>query len=111
MGGDNFGSRSLCFTTRWSIQRLIQPFHISSTQPISHHKYNDWLYKVQIGVWALKWSPQPIFRLGVGQSSQVDPSNVIALNALRCLVGQWNEVTLEGKIILVGGVNKAIRDK
>ena len=60
-GGENFGSGSLRFTPSLSVYRLTQPFHISLTLPISHYKYNEWLYKVEIGVWALKWSPQPVF--------------------------------------------------
>ena len=66
MGGENFGSPSLRPTPRLSVYRLIQAFYISSTHPISCHKYNEWLYMVQIGVWALKCLLQPIFRLGVG---------------------------------------------
>eukprot|EP00956_Cyclotella_meneghiniana_P032230 scaffold87616_cov23-Cyclotella_meneghiniana.AAC.1 len=38
---------------------LIQKFHISSTHPISHYEYNEWLEKVDIGTWALEWSPRP----------------------------------------------------
>ena len=48
------------------MNRQIQPFHISSTLPISHYKYNEWLNIAEIGIRALKWSPQPIFRLWVG---------------------------------------------
>ena len=58
--------RSLHFTPRLSKYRLIEPFHISLTLPISHYKYNEWLDKVEIGVWALKWSPQPVFWSWVG---------------------------------------------
>ena len=48
------------------VYRLIQPFHISSTHPISHYKYNEWLDKVEIGVWALKCVHGPIFWSWVG---------------------------------------------
>ena len=65
-GGENFGSGSLRSTPRLSLYRLIQPFHISSTLPICHYKHNEWLYMVQIGVWAPKCLPQPIFRSWVG---------------------------------------------
>ena len=40
-GGENFALGSLRFTPRLSVYRLIQPFHISPTHPISHHKYNE----------------------------------------------------------------------
>ena len=57
----NFWLRSLRFTPSLNVYRLNQPFHISLTLPISHYKYNEWLDKVEIGVWALKWSPQTCF--------------------------------------------------
>ena len=60
---------SLHFASRLSVYRLIQLFHISSTHPISHNKYNEWLDKVEICVWALKWSPQSIFQPWEGTNS------------------------------------------
>eukprot|EP00956_Cyclotella_meneghiniana_P009392 scaffold12971_cov68-Cyclotella_meneghiniana.AAC.17 len=33
-----------------------------STLPTSHYKYDEWLEKVEIGIWALKWSPQHDFQ-------------------------------------------------
>ena len=54
---------SLHFTPRLCVYGLIQPFHISLTLPISHYKYIEWSGMVEIGIWALKWSPQPIFEL------------------------------------------------
>ena len=33
------------------MNRQIQPFHISSTLPISHYKYNEWLNIAEIGIW------------------------------------------------------------
>ena len=62
MGGDNFGTRPLSFTPRWSMFGLIQEFHSILTLPMSHYKYNEWLEKVEIGIWALKWSMQPFFQ-------------------------------------------------
>ena len=47
-----------CFTLRLCVFKLIQQFHSSLTLPMSHYKYNEWLEKVEIGIWALKWSPQ-----------------------------------------------------
>ena len=67
-GGDNFGSRPLHFTPRWSIFRLIQEFHSSLTLPTSHYKYNEWLEKGEIGIWALIWSPQSVLGHGWGWS-------------------------------------------
>ena len=64
--GENFGNRPLCFTPTSSVCRLIQSFHSISTLPISHHKYNEWLDIVEIGIWSLRWSPQPIFWSWVG---------------------------------------------
>ena len=49
---------SLHFTPRLCVYGLIQPFHISLTLPISHYKYIEWSGMVEIGIWALKWSPQ-----------------------------------------------------
>ena len=51
------------FTPRLCVYGLIQPFHISLTLPISHYKYIEWSGMVEIGIWALKWSPQPIFEI------------------------------------------------
>ena len=66
VGGDNFGSSPLRFTPRWSKFALIQEFHSISTIPTSHYKYIEWLEKVEIGIWALKWSPQRVFQARVG---------------------------------------------
>eukprot|EP00956_Cyclotella_meneghiniana_P039582 scaffold174646_cov43-Cyclotella_meneghiniana.AAC.1 len=41
---------------------------------MSHHEYREWLDKVEIeiGMWSIKWSPQPMFeplvekKLGIG---------------------------------------------
>ena len=66
VGGDDFGSSTLRFTPRWSMFGLIQEFHSISTLPTSHYKYNEWLEKVEIGIWALKWSPQRVFQSRVG---------------------------------------------
>ena len=40
---------------------LIHIFHSILTLPLSHHKYNEWLYKVEIGIWCLKWWAHPDF--------------------------------------------------
>eukprot|EP00956_Cyclotella_meneghiniana_P008363 scaffold11244_cov75-Cyclotella_meneghiniana.AAC.1 len=66
MGGDNFGSSTLRFTPRWSMFGLIQEVHNISTLPTPHYKYDEWLEKVEIGIWALKWSPQRVFQSRVG---------------------------------------------
>ena len=66
VGGDNFGSSTLRFTPRWNMFGLNQEFHSISTLPASHYKYNEWLEKVEIGIWALKWSPQLVFQSWVG---------------------------------------------
>eukprot|EP00956_Cyclotella_meneghiniana_P037494 scaffold139628_cov55-Cyclotella_meneghiniana.AAC.1 len=50
-----FGSSILDFTPRWSMFGLIKEYHSISTLPASHYKYNEWLDKVEIAVWALKW--------------------------------------------------------
>ena len=69
MGGDNLGSSTLRFTPSWSKFGLIVEFHSISSLPTSHYKYDEWLEKVEIGTWALKWSPQRVFQSrGWGQS-------------------------------------------
>ena len=54
------------FTPRWSMFGLIQEVHSISTLPTPHYKYNEWFEKVEIGIWALKWSPQCVFQSLVG---------------------------------------------
>ena len=49
------------FTPRLSMFGLIQAIHMSLTLPMSHHWYNEWLDKVEIGMWSIKLSPQPMF--------------------------------------------------
>ena len=66
VGGDNFGTSTLRFTPRWSMFGLIQEVHSISTLPMSHHKYYEWCEKVEIGICALKWSPQHEFQSQVG---------------------------------------------
>ena len=66
MGGDNFGMRPLRFTPRRCMFGLIEEYHSISTLPTSHYKYNEWLEKVEIAVWALKWSWQRVFQSPVG---------------------------------------------
>ena len=66
VGGDNFGSNTLRFTPRWSMFGLIKEYQSISTLPTSHHKYDEWLEKVEIGIWALKRSPQRVFQSRVG---------------------------------------------
>ena len=66
MGGDNFGSSTLRFTPRQSMFGLIVEFHSISSLPTSHYKYDEWLEKVEIGTWALKWSAQRVFQSRVG---------------------------------------------
>ena len=51
---------------RLSMFGLIQEFHSISTIPFFHHKYNEWLEMVEIGIWALKWSPQRGFQSPAG---------------------------------------------
>ena len=70
MGGDNynFSSPPLHFTPRSSVFVPIQALDSSSTLPISHYWYNEWLTKVEIGIQSLKWSPQPDFESWVGTS-------------------------------------------
>eukprot|EP00956_Cyclotella_meneghiniana_P039462 scaffold172223_cov23-Cyclotella_meneghiniana.AAC.3 len=58
----------LCFTPRWSMFGLTQQFHSILTLSRSHYEYNEWLEKVDIGTWALEWSPQPGFESWLGQS-------------------------------------------
>eukprot|EP00956_Cyclotella_meneghiniana_P019767 scaffold34309_cov43-Cyclotella_meneghiniana.AAC.1 len=57
MGGTEIRSTILHLTPRWSMFGLNKGYHSISTLPTSHYKYNEWLEKVEIGVWALKWSP------------------------------------------------------
>ena len=66
VGGDNFGSSTLRFTPIRSMFGLIVEFHSISSLPTSHYKYDEWLEKVEIGTWALKWSPQRVFQSRVG---------------------------------------------
>eukprot|EP00956_Cyclotella_meneghiniana_P034662 scaffold107247_cov73-Cyclotella_meneghiniana.AAC.1 len=68
MDDKNFGSSTLHlhFTPRWSMFGLIQEIHSISTLPTYHNKYNEWFDMVEIGIWAQKWSPQPIFQLQEG---------------------------------------------
>eukprot|EP00956_Cyclotella_meneghiniana_P017650 scaffold28945_cov24-Cyclotella_meneghiniana.AAC.2 len=47
-----------CFTPSLSVYRLIQLFHGISTLPISHHKYNEWLDKVEIDMITLTNQPE-----------------------------------------------------
>ena len=68
VGWDNFRSTTLHFTPRWCMLGLIQGYHSISTLPTSHYKYNEWLEKVEIAAWALKWSPQRVVGHGWGQS-------------------------------------------
>ena len=56
----------LRFTPRWSMFGVIEEFHCISILPMSHHKYNEWLKKVEIGICALWWSPQRVFQSRVG---------------------------------------------
>ena len=62
----NSCSSTLRFTPRWSMFGLIQEVHSISTLPTPHYKYNEWFEKVEIGIWALKWSPQCVFQSLVG---------------------------------------------
>eukprot|EP00956_Cyclotella_meneghiniana_P022342 scaffold42163_cov23-Cyclotella_meneghiniana.AAC.2 len=55
----------------WVDSRISQ--HLNQTIPMSHYKYNDWLGKVEIGKWALKWSMQGIFQLQGGGESWLGP--------------------------------------
>ena len=64
--GEHFDIRPLSITPTLRVCRLIQPFHSISTLPISLHWYDEWLDMVEIGIWTLKWSPQPIFQLWEG---------------------------------------------
>ena len=57
---------TLHFTPRWSMFGLIQEFHSISTLPTSHCKYNEWLEKVEVAVWALELSPPHVFQSRVG---------------------------------------------
>ena len=55
------GPRTLVhFSSSWSLFGSIQEF-CNLTLPMSHYKWNGWLEKVEIGIWALKWSPQHVF--------------------------------------------------
>ena len=51
----------ILFTQGLSEFGLIQAIHMGLTLPMSHHEYNEWLDKVEIGMWSIKWSPQPMF--------------------------------------------------
>ena len=66
VGWDNFRSTTLHFTPRWCMFGLIQEYHSISTLPTYHYKNNEWSENVQIGIWALKWSPRHVFQWYVG---------------------------------------------
>ena len=66
MGCDDFASSTLHSTPRWCMFRLIHPFHSIWTLSIYHHKYDEWLEKVEVGTWALEWSSQCVFEVRVG---------------------------------------------
>ena len=94
-GWKNFWLMSLRITPSLSVYRPNQPFHISSTHPISHHKYNEWLYMVQIGVSALKCLLQPIFRLGVGTNPSSTKRDLLTVMRACCKKGPL----LSGKFV------------
>ena len=55
------------FHTKMEYVWILSPeVHSIPTLPTSHCKYNEWLEKVEIGTWALKWSPQRVFWSRVG---------------------------------------------
>ena len=54
------------FHTKILIYKLIQPFHSISTLPIYHHKYEEWLEKIEIGICALELWSQCVFEAWVG---------------------------------------------
>ena len=39
---------------------VIQAIHHSLTLSMSHHKYNEWIGMIEIGIWGLQRSPQPV---------------------------------------------------
>ena len=57
---------STFYTKIEGVYGLIQAIHHSWTLPMSHHWYNEWLDKVEIGIWCLQWSPQRVFESWVG---------------------------------------------
>ena len=66
-GGDNYYSRNPpTFHTKIVCFGLIKEYHSISTLSTSYYKYNEWLEKVEIVVWALKWSWQRVFQSPVG---------------------------------------------
>ena len=50
VSGENFGSRPLRFTPRWSMSVLIQAIHSISTLSMSNCNCNGWLSKVEIWI-------------------------------------------------------------
>ena len=56
------------FHTKMVYVWLVQEYHSISTLPTSNLKYNEWLEKVEIAAWGMKWSPQRVFSHGWGQS-------------------------------------------
>ena len=52
---------SLYFTQGSCVFVPIQAIDISFTLLMSHHKYNEWSYRVGNQIWWLPWSPQAVF--------------------------------------------------
>ena len=65
------------FIPRLSEFGLIQAIHSISTLSISHYKYNEWFFKVEIGEWSLKWSPPHVFQSLWCCQSWLDPSPLL----------------------------------
>ena len=54
------------FTPGSSAFGLVQAIDSSLTLPMSHHKHDEWLDKVELVFLNLKWSPQAVFESQVG---------------------------------------------
>ena len=79
----------LFFTPSLSVCRLIQLFHRISTLTISLHKYNVWLDMVEIGIWSLRWPPQPIFQLWEGTNLAWPLAHTYFLHPDWCVSTDW----------------------
>ena len=72
MSGDKFSSTPLLFTPRSCVIVPIQAIDSSLTLPMSHHMYNEWLDRVEIGIWSPEWSPEAVFESSVGTNVAIN---------------------------------------
>ena len=88
------------FTPKLGLFKFTQSFFSSLTRPTSHYKYNEWLYKIEIGIHYVYSSKHPDFWV-MDDDNFSSTSLLLHYTNIKYVCTNWNYWQLLGLVFIL----------